>query len=117
MHRSRSAVAASLAACSGSEEAATPGGTCIASDLTECAEVAGYAPGVDLVRTDCITDVDTWASDPCPTAGLIGCCEFSWSGVDQRTCFYPDAGRGWDPETWCVSSKWDGVPGVWVDAP
>jgi hypothetical protein len=105
-------ITATLAACSGSEEDTTPGGTCILSDLTECTQVTGDAATIEMIESDCRADGDTWTSGPCPTEGLIGCCTFHWTSVEQRSCFYPDPERVWDPEAWCA-----GVSGVWVAAP
>jgi hypothetical protein len=114
------AATAAMASCGGSDDDAGSGsGTCDMTGVAtsrECYEVSGSGFFMDQMRRDCAGETGLWTTAPCPTGELVGCCSYVFE-VSVRHCFYSLASRSWSPATWCTSSTWEGVPGVWTPAP
>jgi hypothetical protein len=53
-----------------------------------CSEVEGNSEAVALEREYCDDVGDTWSSEPCPTANLIGCCYLDFGSEAYRDCAY-----------------------------
>jgi hypothetical protein len=71
-----------------------------------CTEVEGDAAVISDEREFCSDLGDTWATEPCPTANLVGCCRYEFGGGNYLECNYtghPDAA----PEETCTF--WDGT--------
>jgi hypothetical protein len=70
-------------------EERTESGSCNAIvAISECSEVEGSPDGVMYEREACEEIGDTWTTEPCPTANLLGCCVFEFAGDVFRDCYY-----------------------------
>ena len=77
--------------CSDDDESeeSTESGSCnsIAAAYA-CSEVEGDSEAVAFERAYCDDVGDTWSSEPCPTADLIGCCYFDFGSEAYLDCAY-----------------------------
>jgi hypothetical protein len=70
-------------------EEATESGSCNSiAAIFECSEVEGDSDAVAFEREYCDDVGDTWSSEPCPTADLIGCCFYDFGSEAYRDCSY-----------------------------
>jgi hypothetical protein len=117
--RLAAALAASLLAACGDDDAATYG-TCDRTaipDVAQCIEAWGPPGNIVEQREACAEAGGGWSEGPCPTQDLIGCCSYGFTADWRfRECFYPNPDRSFDPENACTSDVADltGEPGVWT---
>jgi hypothetical protein len=92
----------------------TESGTCNGvAGFSTCTQVEGDPQLVLEEGEFCVANGDTWTTDPCPTADLIGCCRTADDEVAFLECYYaPYSATAMELEEECV----DFFEGTWTTA-
>ena len=71
------------------EEGDTESGTCNGvAVFSTCTEIEGDAELIAEEERICTDGGDTWTTEPCPVADLLGCCRYTFGPEKYLECFY-----------------------------